>query len=174
METAIVSLICIALILVGGMTMSQGFLVSVDSTSKALQDLGGRAEEMLRTELSPVTANTSVTGTMLYVTLTNNGQTKLNDFSKWDVIVQYRDGGDNCHVIWLPYTEAAVSDNEWTKTGIYLNGQPETLEVGILNPGEEMRVEAKLNPAVGDNTTNQVILATPSGITASGAFTHQP
>jgi len=67
-----------------------------------------------------------------------------------------------------------VSDNEWRKTGIYLNGQPETLEAGILNPGEEMRVEAKLNPAVGDNTTNLVVLATPSGITASGAFTHQP
>ena len=49
METAIVSVICIALMVIGGMTMSQGFLTSVDTTSAALEELGVRDEEIMRT-----------------------------------------------------------------------------------------------------------------------------
>ena len=38
MENAIVSLVCIALIVFGGMTMSQGFLTSVDNSSMGLEE----------------------------------------------------------------------------------------------------------------------------------------
>ena len=54
METALVSLICIALVIFGGMTMSRGFITSVDSSTMGLEEVGQRNETILRTELSPV------------------------------------------------------------------------------------------------------------------------
>ena len=177
METAIVSVICIALIVIGGMTMSQGFLTSVDTTSAALEELGVRDEEIMRTELSPVSANTTITGNILYVTLENSGQTKLADFNKWDVIVQYYDGGATYHTKWLPYTDGTPGNNEWTKEGIYLNTENETAEVfepAILNPREKIKIEAKLNPAVGEDTDNLVVISTPNGIPASVSFSGPP
>ena len=38
METAFVSIICVALMVIGGMTMSQGFLSTVDTTTGNIQD----------------------------------------------------------------------------------------------------------------------------------------
>ena len=105
--------------------------------------------------------------------LANSGQTKLSDFSRWDVIVQYYDDGGSYHVRWLPYTDGNPSDNEWTVKGIYLNAgsqTPEVFEPGLLNPGEEMITEAKLSPSVGVETTNLVITSTPNGIPASITF----
>ena len=172
METAIVSLICIALVVFGGMTMSQGFLTSADSTTIGLEEISQNGEEIMRTELNTVSATQPAADT-LQVTLENNGQTKLADFDKWDVIAQYYDAGGTYYVKWLPYTEGTPGDNEWKKTGIYLDAGDETLEVfepGILNPGEDIKIEAQLNPAVGAGTTNLVVVSTPNGIPASISF----
>ena len=173
METAIVSIVCIALILVGGMTMSQGFLSSVDTTTAGMEDVSVRDEEIMRTNLSTLSANLTAPN-WLEVTLKNNGQTKLSDFARWDVIVQYYDSGGSYNVKWLPYVTGALGDDQWTKKGIYLNAAgdtPEVFEPGILNPGEEMVIEAELNPKVGAGTTNDVIIFTPNGVLASISFT---
>lgn len=173
METAIVSVICIALIVIGGMTMSQGFLTSVDNTSAALEKLSKRDEEIMRTELSSINATLPSANT-LEMTLRNSGQIKLASFDKWDVIVQYYDNSDAYYVKWLSYTDnITLGNNQWKKSGIYLNAADETSEVfepGILNPGEEMVIEAKLNPSVGDNTTNLMVVSTPNGIPTSITF----
>ncbi len=169
METAIVSLICIALIVFGGMTMSQGFMTSVDSTSAGLEEISNRGEEIMRTELT--TGNATVqASTQLQVNLENGGQTKLASFDKWDVIVQYYDETQSYQVVWLPYTEGTPGNNEWTVAGIYLNGQPEAFEPNIFNPKEELQIQANLNPPVGDNTTNLVVISTPNGVPASIPF----
>jgi hypothetical protein len=181
METAIVSIVCIALILIGGMTMSQGFLTSVDTTSTGLEEMAVRDEKILRTELSPVTANASLSGSRLYLTLANSGQTKLADYDMWDVIIQYYDNGASYHTKWLPYTgESSPGDNEWRKEGIYLDTDNKTAEIAevfepyILNPGEKIKIEAKLNPAVGANTTNLAVVSTPSGVPVSVTFSGPP
>ena len=175
METAIISIICIALIVVGGMTMSQGFLYSVDTTTLGMETVVERDEGIMRTNLATISASYLPSNT-LEVALQNNGQTKLNDFAKWDVIVQYYDAGGAYYVIWLPYTEnVTLGDNQWRKEGIYLDAQNLTAEVfepGILNPGEEMVIEAKVNPIVGTGTTNLVVTSTSSGIPASISFTN--
>ena len=44
METAVVSLICIALVVFGGMTMSQGFLTTADSTALGVEEISVRDE----------------------------------------------------------------------------------------------------------------------------------
>ncbi len=171
METAIVSLICIALVVFGGMTMSQGFISSVDTTSTVLEEMGDRGGEIMRTELATLSASCPAPlRDTLTVRLKNDGQTKLADFNKWDVIVQYYDSGGSYYTKWLPYTEGTPGSNEWTVTGIYLDADPEAFEPNILNPGEEIRIEVKLDPGAGNSTTNLVVISTPNGIPASISF----
>ena len=175
METAIISIICIMLMLVGGMTMSQGFLSSVDTTAQGMETVVERDEGIMRTDLATISVSYLPSNT-LEVALQNNGQTKLSDFARWDVIVQYYDSGGAYYVVWLPYTEnVTLGDNQWRKEGIYLDAQnltAEAFEPGILNPGEEMVIEVKVNPTVGTGTTNLVVTSTPSGIPASISFTN--
>ena len=169
METAIVSLICIALVVFGGMTMSQGFLTSVDASAVGLEETGQRDEVIMRTELTPVSTNMPASNTLEEI-LENSGQTKLADYDKWDVIVQYYDGAGTYYIKWLPYTEGTLGDNEWEIVWIQLDGEAEIFEPNVLNPKEAIKIRAQLNPSVGATTTNMVVVATPSGITASTYF----
>ena len=170
METAVVSIICIALIAFGGMTMSRGFMTSVDSSTTGLDAVGQRNETIMRTEIIPLSASLPSSNT-LEITLENSGQTRLADFDKWDIIVQYYDGTGTYHVAWLPYTEETLGDNEWQVAWIRLNGAAEVFEPNVFNPKEQMLIRGQLNPAVGAGTTNMAVVATPSGITASTYFT---
>ena len=168
METAIVSLICIGLIVFGGMTMSQGFLTSVDTTTASLEQASSQNEQIMRTELSVVTASSDNVGA-LDVTLLNDGQTKLSSFSKWDIIVQYY-AEDGYYVEWLPYEDVSPGTNEWTVGGIYVGGNPEAFEPDILNPGETLEIVATLDPPAVKDTILMVTISTPNGITASVSF----
>jgi len=169
METIIVSLICIALIVFGGMTMAQGFMTSVDASTTGLEEIGQRDETIMRTELTPVSASLPASDT-LEVILKNTGQTKLADFDKWDVIVQYSDGTGNYYSKWLPYTEETLEDNEWEVVWIRLGEEAELFEPNVLNPEEQVKIRAQLDPPGGAGTTNMVVVATPNGIPVSTYF----
>jgi hypothetical protein len=169
METAIVSLICIALVVFGSMTMSQGFLTSVDASTMGLEEIGQRDETIMRTELSSVSTSQPASN-ILEVILENNGQTKLAEFNKWDVIVQYYDGTGTYHTKWLPYTKGTLGDDEWEVVWIQLNGAAEIFEPNVLNPEEQIEIRAQLDPQVGAGTTNMVVVATPNGIPVSTYF----
>jgi hypothetical protein len=169
METAIVSLICIGLIVFGGMTMSQGFLTSVDTTTAGLEQASSQNEQIMRTELSMVAASSDNVGA-LNVTLLNGGQTKLSSFSNWDVIVQYDGDDGGYYAKWLPYTSGAPGADEWTVGGIYVDGNPEAFEPDILNPGETLEIVATIDPPAEIDTALMVTISTPNGITASVSF----
>jgi hypothetical protein len=172
METVIVSIICIALVVFGGMTMSHGFMTSVDAGTAGLEQVGNRNETIMRTELTPVSTNvTLVSGpSPLEIVLENKGQTKMADFEKWDVIVQYYDGSGNYSVKWLPYSASGGGTNEWGVGWIHLDGQPEKFEPNVLNPGEQIMIQTWLDPSVGAGTTNMVVVSTPSGVSSSTYF----
>ena len=169
METAIVSLICIALIVFGGMTMSQGFMTSVDASTTGLEEIGQRDETIMRTEVTPITTNQPALD-ILEVTLENTGQTKLADYEKWDVIVQYYDGTGAYHIKWLDYNPETLEDNQWQVVWIRIDGAAEVFEPNVFNPEEQMMIRAQLDPPVGTGTTNLAVFATPSGVTASTYF----
>jgi len=172
METVIISIICIALMIFGGMTMSQNFMSSVDTSTMSLSEIGQRTETLTKTELTPISTNiTLVPGAdPLEIVLKNTGQTKMADFDKWDVIIQYFDDAGNYDVVWLPYDPAGAGTYEWEIGWIRLDGMPETFEPNVLNPGEEIMIRTWLDPSVGANTTNMVVISTPSGITCSTYF----
>ena len=174
METMLISIICIALVVFGGMTMSQGFMTSVDTSTAGLSEIGQRTEILTRTELTPVsTSITLVAGAdPLEIVLENTGQTKMADFEKWDFIVQYYDSTGVYYTEWLPYTSGTLGDNQWEVSEIKLNGQAEVYEPNVLNQSEMIHLTAQLNPVVGANTTNMVVVATPEGITAATYFNY--
>ncbi len=162
MTTTVVCIICLALIVVGCMTLSQGILTSADTAALSAQQLSVREGEMMRTRLTGISASLPAANT-LQAMIENSGQTRLASFDKWDFIVQYYDAGDNYYVNWLPYNAGTLGNNEWQKTGLYFNGQPEAFEPGILNPQEQLGLEAILNPAAGYRAINLTV-ATPNGI----------
>jgi hypothetical protein len=173
METVIVSLICVALMIIGGMTLSQGFLTAVDSSTVGWDEMESRDQDIMRTDLHALSANMT-DANHVEIALRNNGQTKLSDFEKWDVIIQYHNAGGDQYVQWLPYTSGAPGDNQWTVKGIYLNSDNETqVEVydpNILNPGEEMKIRARISPSSGATSTNWATMSTANGISASVIF----
>ena len=178
MENAIISIICVTLLLFGGMTMSQGFFSSVDSNAAAWTEMEGQHEQIIRTEITQLEQVGPGPGgggmSILEVSLTNGGQTKLSDFARWDVIVQYYDTEGSYHIKWLPYTEGTPENNQWTVEGIYMdidNGISEVFEPNLFNAGEEMVIQARLDPAVGEDTTNLVTISVPEGVSASVFFT---
>jgi hypothetical protein len=172
METAIISIICIALVVFGGMTMSNGFMTSLDTSTAGLQQISTRDNTMMRTELSPVSTNiTLISGPdPLNIVLENTGQTKIADFEKWDVIVQYFDDAAQYHVQYLTYAQGSIVPAEWDVGWIKMNNKPEIFDPGVLNPGEQIMIQTLLDPSVGANTTNMVVVSTPTGVTCSTYF----
>lgn len=172
MDTVIVSIICIVLVVFGGMTMAQGFFSSVDSSTLGWDAMEARDGNIMRTEMA-VVSTAMPSASRLEVTLRNDGQTKLGDFDDWDLIVQYYDGSGQYYVKWLPYTSGVPGNDEWTVSGIYLDAGSATAEVfetGIVNPGEEMVIRAELSPSAGADTTNLVVVSTSNGISATTTF----
>jgi len=173
METIIVSIICIALVLFGGMAMSNGFMTSVDTGTNGLQEIGNSADSIMRTELTPISTNVSLEAgaDQLEIVLANTGQTKMADYDKWDIIVQYYDDTGAYHVQWLPYVEGTSAPYEWDVGWIRMNGAPEVFDPGVLDPGEEIMIKTEFSPPVGNNTTNMVTISTPSAVTCTTYFT---
>ena len=93
MATAVVSIICIALIVLGGMTMSQGILTSADTAALSVEEISAREGAIMRTEVDTLRAAHLSWADLLRVTVDNSGQTKLASFDKWDFIVHYYDSG---------------------------------------------------------------------------------
>jgi len=169
METVVIAIVCITLLVVGGMTMSQGFIASMDNGAMRFSEAGDRDGDIMRTGISLLTAGQLPSGDF-EITVSNSGQVKQANFINWDVIVQYYDASDNYYVKWLPYTSSTPGNDQWTVDGIYEDADSQTAEVfepNILNPGEEMVIQVKLDPPQGQWTTKYMTVATANGVPAS-------
>jgi hypothetical protein len=183
MEAAISSLILFTVGIFAALTISHTFLETQDSLWASEQ---GRQEETLerdRTEIEITGAETLSAGAIVRVKVRNSGHVKLADFEHWDVVVQYYSDPlfeeipdtypDIYNVKWLPYTAENPDDLQWTVSGIYVDADvmtPEVFEPGILNPDEEMVIQARLEPTVAMTTTNLITINTQNGIGASSHF----
>ncbi len=112
----------------------------------------------------------------VWVTLKNLGQTSLADFSRWDVIVQYRGSDNNYYIKHIPYTAGAPGSNQWTVEGLFQDEQTSKSEVfdpNILNPSEEIKIHMRLEPMAKDLATNWAIIITSNGIAVPVIFIGQ-
>ena len=170
MVVAIVTIICVAMIVLGGMTLSQGILTTADTAAISVESISVREGEIMRTGLEVTRAAKLSWSDYFRATVKNSGQTKLASYDKWDIILNYEDNSGNMCSQWLLYTSSFPSNNEWEKARIGLNGPTEFFEPGILNPDEEMVILARLLPSIGANTDGVITFTSPNGIYDSLSF----
>jgi archaellum component FlaF (FlaF/FlaG flagellin family) len=163
MENAIVTAICICLILVGAVTLSMNAFSSINTISDSMKEMESFARDIRQTSINTVDSTTQAGGDQVEITISNNGNTSLTHFSSWDIIVIYEEGT----VQWLSYTDSTPG---WSVTGLYYNDNPEIFEPNILNPEEEMKVLLRLSPAVSEGTVNAATISTVNGITTQTMF----
>ncbi len=171
MEQAVVSIIAIAIILGGTVTLALSAISPIDTIVRSWKQMTQQSGDLMRTEITTTGSEFPVlgSGARVEITVRNNGNLSLSNYNSWDVITQYYSDNISYSVKWLPHTDN-ISDNKWTVNGIYFNGSPETVEPNILNPGEDMKLLMQLNPPVGTNTTNWATISTPNGVSTRIIF----
>ncbi len=164
MAAIVATLLCLVMTIVGAMTLSQGILISADSTAINVDKISIREGETARTNLEILRATKLSWADYIRVTVLNSGQVKLASFDKWDIIMNYTDDTGTLHSIWLPYSDDAPVENEWQMARIGLQGPIDFFEPGILNPAEEMVALINLDPSSGDGTSGTISTASPNGV----------
>jgi archaellum component FlaF (FlaF/FlaG flagellin family) len=165
MENIFVSIVCLAVLLLGVGTLALGSFNSADALVYAMKDQESHSGNLRQTSISTVNATAYSSGTRVDIYLKNTGQVPLNDFNKWDVIVRYHNGT----VKWLPYGSATPG---WSVNSITIDGRAEVFNPQIFDPAETLKLTLKMQPAVSDNSTNVATVSTPFGVTAQAIFGH--
>jgi archaellum component FlaF (FlaF/FlaG flagellin family) len=174
METVLTAFIILTLLLFAGGTLFEGYLTAQDTIQTAWQEMEERLGEQTRTSLTAVDAQTQSAGSVVELTLRNDGSVKLTDFEQWDVIIQHYAASSTYAIAWLPYVAGEPASNEWSVVGIYMDAAglvPEVFEPGILNPGEEVVIRARVMPPVGPGSSNLASLTTGNGVGVTAVFT---
>ena len=164
MEHTIPALVIAAVLVFGGVVMAGVTNSTVDKVGESWRDIEAIAEERLGTELAVV--STQVSGSDVSVVLRNRGRTPIADPTLMDVIINYTGTDSTRYVRWLPYTPGPLADNTWTVASIandYRNP-------GMLDNGEEMTLQMRLNPATAGGPDRWVVVATETGISYSIYF----
>lgn len=165
METALISLVSVALVIIATVTMMMTSFRSVSTFTDSLRQIEQQTGDIRRTEIVAVPPEDYSGGTA-NLTVQNEGHTNLDNFPQWDVIAQYQSGGAS----YIAYTENATpGSNQWTVEGIYLSDNltiSEVFDPNILNPGETMKMIINLDPEIGAGETARITISTPNGVTS--------
>jgi hypothetical protein len=164
METALISLVCVAILLIGTVTTVFTSFQAATTVSDSLKQMEVEAAEFRRTEINTIINNYS---DPIRMWVENNGQTNIGDFDKWDIIAQYSVSGIDYSTYLTRGAGPAPGANEWVLQGIYLmDGNNEVFDPGILNPDEQARVDILLSPVLPSNNTVRFTTSTENGVTA--------
>lgn len=173
MENVFAAIVAVALILLAGLTLFGTSLSTQEEIIASWAEMSSRTNEQDITFLTPITATTKSAGTIVEVTLRNNGSTRLAEYNRWDLMLQYYTESNTLKVDWYPYVDTTPGNNQWTVSGIYMDAataKSEVFEPGILNPGEEIVLQVQLQPSVGLTTTNMLTLSANNGFSTSTFF----
>lgn len=116
MENLAISIVCIALLIIGAVSLSMSALNAVNSISDALRQEESIARDIRNSSISCVSTSTINNGANVIMDIDNRGNTDLLDYEAWDVIVRYQDGDTQ----WIPY---GVTTPGWTTSGFFFPGQ---------------------------------------------------
>jgi len=172
MDTVLPGFVTIFVMLFGIMSLTTTLFSTQDAVRLASQEMQTRLDARARTSLLPVSATITGGGMNALFVFRNQGVTKLTDFPQWDVIVQYMDNNTSSgyHIDWRGYTIGVPFNSTWAVNGIFLNTAkaiPAAYDPGILDPGEELAIQLKFSPPIGNGKVALVTLATANGVTVS-------
>jgi archaellum component FlaF (FlaF/FlaG flagellin family) len=170
MENGIPALVIAAILMLSTVFMARGGFLGIDAVGQSLRQSNERMEQQKRSGINITSATIDGSGANITLTLQNDGQTPIADFSRMDVVVQYFDEVGTRFDKWIPYTSGALASDTWT-TGVFTN---DVFEPGILNNGESVEMLIRVNPVVGVGTTNWIIVGTEQAVTATAYFAGPP
>ncbi len=172
METVLISLVSIALVIIGTVTMTLSAFTSAAKIADSVREMELAAADARRTEIVALPP-ASYSGGQIDLTISNDGQTDLGAMSQWDVIAQYQTGGG----VYLTYSSSyPPGSDQWAVEGLYLSDNLSVSEIfdnGILNPGETMKMSVNLSPEIGVGETGRITVSTPNGVTSQCLVTRQ-
>ena len=172
MESALVSIISVALVIVSSVTMMVSSITSFTSIMESWEVMEEEADFIRRTDIAAQPPD-SYDGGIIELLVSNEGNTSLSSFSKWDVIARYQTGG----IYYIQYTEeSSPGSNQWTIEGIYLTDNTSVSEIfdpDILNPGESARLNINLSPEIDPGDTGLIITSTSQGVTSQCMVSRQ-
>lgn len=181
MESAISSLILFTVGLFAALTLSHTYLENQAMLWGTEQARQAQALDRAQTAIAISNVETQVDGAQVALTVRNSGQTKLADFARWDIVVEYYSEPPfweepqpyDLNIARVAYTDGVPADLQWAISGIYADAQimrREAFDPGILNPDEEMVLHVRIAPSVALTTTNRIIIGTSNGISAAAHF----
>ena len=176
MANIVTAVFAIALVIGGAVMLTGASLNSASEISMAWDQKTERTGRLTRTRLTLIDADIQGSGTNIDISVRNTGQTALNEFSDWDVIIRYyqTSGNQDLDILSLAYTaNAQPSSGEWTISGLYLDVSASSTEVydpNILNPGEEAIFRVTISPAIATSTDSVIRIGTPNGVTVDAPF----
>ena len=161
MESLLISLVSVALIVIATVTMMMSSFHSAVTLTDSWKQMEQQAGKIRRTEITAAPPS-SYQGGIIELTVNNQGQTNLADFSQWDIIAQKESEAAD----YIDYN-ADLPANSWKVKGIYQSdNSTEVFDPNILNPGEKMIVRVNLDPGLGSEQTARITVATPDGVTS--------
>jgi len=163
METGIPALLVAAIFMITTVVMARSGYSAVDRLGQSWQVMESRLEERVRTDLTAVQAQADESRANLTLQLRNDGQVPIVDYARMDVVVQYISESGQRYALWVPFTSGALQSNTWTVTGI----TNDTFDPGVLDPGEILEMQIRINPPMGAGTSGWVIVSTENGVTLS-------
>jgi hypothetical protein len=163
MESILVFMVSIAVIIVSVVTMTMNTIQSTARLSSTWKEMEQRASTIQRTAIVALSPANYQGGT-IDVTVKNEGQVNINDFAHWDVIIEEQDGNS----FYLTYSPSyPPGTNQWAVKGMYItDGAPETFDLNILNPGEQVVVGIDPEGIIEAGKSIKITLSTASGITS--------
>lgn len=166
MEHSIPALVIAAILVLGSVILAGVTHSSLDQIGQSWRELESLSEERLGTELTVVSTQVSNGGADVTVVMRNEGRTPIQEPAHMDIIVNYQGTDSQRYTAWIPYTNGALSDNTWTLTGI----SGDYRNPGIVDAGEEMTIQIRLNPATAAGPDRWIVIATETGVSYSIYF----
>ena len=167
METSIPALLVTAILMITTVVLARSGYTSLDELGQSWQVMQERLGDQVHTQMAVVETRIDESLANITVRIRNDGQTKMADYPRMDVVVQYFSESGTRYVRWVPYTSGALESNTWTVASI----SNDVFEPDVLNPGEVMEMQIRVNPPLGAGTTGWVIVATENGVTVSAYVT---
>jgi archaellum component FlaG (FlaF/FlaG flagellin family) len=115
MENFAITLVCIALLLIGAVSISMSSLNAMNAVSDALRDGEELARDAANTSILCENSSATDRGETVTMYVQNTGNTSLHDFAAWDLIIRLQDGG----TAWIPYSAATPG---WQTGGFFFPG----------------------------------------------------
>lgn len=169
MESGLPALMIAAILMLSSVLIARGGYLGADAIGQTIRESESRYGQQNRTGLTITATAIDGSGANITVTVRNDGATSMADWAAMDVLVQYFGETGTRYDKWLSFANVLGSDT-WT-TGPFTS---DVFEPGILNQGESLEMQLRVNPVVGAATTNRVIIGTERGVTVSAYFAGPP